>query len=84
MMLSSGIFASALRKPLFDRPFTAPKGMCGFRLERSAYSGSNIIRLREDAGRFPDTMNQRFGAWSQLITLFRLIYEGGQIGRAHV
>jgi len=50
MMLSSGIFASALRKPLFDRPFTAPKGMCGFRLERSAYSGSNIIRLREDAG----------------------------------
>ena len=35
-------------------------------------------RLREDAGRFPDTMNQRFGAWSQLITLFRLVYEGGQ------
>ena len=25
-------------------------------------------------------MNQRFGAWSQLITLFRLVYEGGQHG----
>ncbi|MCD0458645.1 hypothetical protein LOC72_04095 [Roseiconus lacunae] len=35
-------------------------------------------RLRSDKGRFPDTMNQRFGAWAQLLTLFRLIYEGGQ------
>jgi hypothetical protein len=43
------------------------------------YSVTGLFnRLREDAGRFPDTMNQRFGAWSQLITLFRLIYEGGQ------
>lgn len=37
-------------------------------------------RLREDAGRFPDTMDSRFGAWSQLLTLFRLVYEGGQHG----
>jgi len=45
------------------------------------YSVTGLFnRLREDAGRFPDTMNQRFGAWSQLITLFRLIYEGGQHG----
>jgi hypothetical protein len=35
-------------------------------------------RLRADAGQHPDTMDQRFGAWSQLLTLFRLIYEGGQ------
>ncbi len=35
-------------------------------------------RLRSDAGRFPDTMDSRFGAWSQLLTLFRLVYEGGQ------
>ncbi len=45
------------------------------------YSVTGLFnRLREDAGRFPDTMNQRYGAWSQLITLFRLIYEGGQHG----
>ncbi|TVS15390.1 MAG: hypothetical protein EA424_16245, partial [Planctomycetaceae bacterium] len=37
-------------------------------------------RLRGDQGRFPDTMHQRFGAWAQLLTLFRLIYEGGQHG----
>ena len=45
------------------------------------YSVTGLFnRLREDAGRHPDTMNQRFGAWSQLATLFRLIYEGGQHG----
>ncbi len=37
-------------------------------------------RLREDSGRFPDTMDSRFGAWSQLLTLFRLVFEGGQHG----
>lgn len=45
------------------------------------YSVTGLFnRLREDAGRHPDTMNQRYGAWSQLLTLFRLIYEGGQHG----
>ncbi|KAA1258074.1 hypothetical protein LF1_05890 [Rubripirellula obstinata] len=43
------------------------------------YSVTGLFdRLREDDGRFPDTMDQRFGAWSQLVTLFRLVYEGGQ------
>ena len=28
-------------------------------------------RLREDAARFPDTMDQRYGAWAQLLALFR-------------
>lgn len=37
-------------------------------------------RLRADAGRYPDTMDQRYGAWAQLLTLFRLIYDGGQHG----
>jgi len=37
-------------------------------------------RLRADAGRYPDTMYQRYGAWAQLLTLFRLIYEGGGHG----
>src|SRR6185437_13449391 len=34
-------------------------------------------RLKVDEGRYPDTMDQRFGAWAQLLTLFRLIYRGG-------
>jgi hypothetical protein len=37
-------------------------------------------RLRADAGRYPDTMDQRYGGWAQLLTLFRLIYEGGGHG----
>src|SRR5208283_4696408 len=37
-------------------------------------------RLREDAGRYTDTMNHRLGAWAQLLTLFRLIYDGGRHG----
>ena len=37
-------------------------------------------RLRADAGRFPDTIDQRFGAWAQLLTLFRLVHSGGQHG----
>ena len=37
-------------------------------------------RLREDAGRHTDTMDHRFGAWAQLLTLFRLIYDGGRHG----
>lgn len=42
--------------------------------------GGLFERLRADAARFPETMNQRFGAWAQLLTLFRLIYEGGSHG----
>ncbi len=34
-------------------------------------------RLREDAGNYPDTMDQRYGAWSWLLSLFRLVYDGG-------
>ena len=37
-------------------------------------------RLRAEAGRFPDTMDLRYGAWAQLLTLFRLIYDGGSHG----
>ena len=45
------------------------------------YSVTGLFeRLRADAGRFPDTMDQRHGAWAQLLTLFRLVYEGGSHG----
>lgn len=33
-------------------------------------------RLREDDGRHHDTMDSRYGAWPQLLALFRLIYAG--------
>jgi hypothetical protein len=37
-------------------------------------------RLREDAALFPDTMDQRYGAWPQLLVLFRLVYDGAECG----
>ena len=37
-------------------------------------------RLRGDAALFPDTMDQRFGAWAQLVTLFRMVHDGAQAG----
>ena len=35
-------------------------------------------RLREDAALHPDTMNQRSGAWAQLLVLFRLFHDGAE------
>ncbi len=37
-------------------------------------------RLQEDHGRFPDSMSRRFGAWGQLVTLFRAIFRGVEHG----
>jgi hypothetical protein len=37
-------------------------------------------RLREDAALFPDTMDQRYGAWAQLTVLFRMVNQGAQAG----
>lgn len=34
-------------------------------------------KLREDVGNYPDTMDQRYGAWATLLSLFRLVYDGG-------
>ena len=39
--------------------------------------GGLFARLRADAAAWPDTMDQRFGAWAQLLALFRLIHSGG-------
>ena len=38
-------------------------------------------RLREDAALHPDTMDQRFGVWAQLLVLFRLIHDGAPAWR---
>ncbi len=35
-----------------------------------------MSKLREDNQLFPDTMDQRFGAWARLLALFRAVYEG--------
>ena len=42
--------------------------------------GGLFARLRADAAAWPDTMGQRFGAWAQLLALFRLIHSGGGHG----
>ncbi|MDB9504715.1 N-6 DNA methylase [Spirulina major CS-329] len=34
-------------------------------------------KLREDVGSYPDTLDQRYGAWATLLSLFRLVYDGG-------
>ena len=37
-------------------------------------------RLRDHAAHFPDTMDQRYGAWAQLLVLFRMIHDGATAG----
>jgi Eco57I restriction-modification methylase/restriction-modification enzyme MmeI-like protein len=37
-------------------------------------------RLREDAALYPDTMDQRFAAWPQLLVLFRMVHDGAESG----
>lgn len=45
------------------------------------YSVSGLFqRLREDQARYPDTMDARYGAWAQLLSLFRLVHDGGGHG----
>ncbi len=38
-------------------------------------------RLRSDNERYPDTMDQRYGAWAQLIAVFRMVYQGSRHGQ---
>ena len=37
-------------------------------------------RLRADAAMHPDTMDQRYGAWAQLLALTRMVHEGAKSG----
>lgn len=49
------------------------------------YSLTELFRrLREDAGRHTDTMEQRYGAWAQLLVLFRMIHDGARHGNFHI
>ena len=52
--------------------------MPGHPVYQQHYSlGGLFVRLRTDAAAWPDTMDQRFGAWAQMLSLFRLIHGGG-------
>jgi hypothetical protein len=52
--------------------------MPGDDLYQHNYAVSGLFeRLRADAGNYPDTMDQRYGAWAWLLSLFRLVYDGG-------
>ena len=42
--------------------------------------GGLLTKLREDQAAWPDTMDQRYGTWAQLLALFRLIHDGGSHG----
>lgn len=42
--------------------------------------GGLFEQLRLDAGRHPDTMDQRYGAWSRLLSTFRLVHDGARHG----
>ena len=45
------------------------------------YSLSGLYeRLREDTAMHPDTMDQRYGAWAQLLTLTRMVHDGAKSG----
>ncbi len=47
-----------------------------------AYSLASLYeRLREDAALHPDTMDQRYGAYAQLMVLTRMIHDGARSGR---
>ncbi len=41
-------------------------------------------RLREDAGLYPDTMDDRYGAWAQLLALFRMVHDGAKSGAMYL
>jgi len=58
-------------------------------VERSFYEEHFSVfalfaRLQEEAGAHPDSMGQRFGAWGQLLTVFRAVFMGVDHGELHM
>ncbi len=41
-------------------------------------------RLCSDAALYPDTMDQRYGAWAQLLVLFRMVHDGAAADGLHL
>lgn len=46
--------------------------------------GGLYERLREDSVLYPDTMDQRYGAWAQLLVLFRMVFDGAEGDGMHL
>lgn len=59
---------------------SAPGGAAAALYEQGYALGALHLRLREDAALYPDTMDQRRGAWGRLIALFRLVDRGHPSG----
>ena len=78
--LYSGLIVVLMR--LVFLLYTEDRGMMpGHPVYQQHYSlGGLFARLRADAAAYPDTMDQRFGAWAQLLSLFRLVYGGSRHG----
>lgn len=43
-----------------------------------------FARLRDHAAHFPDTMDQRYGAWAQMLVLFRMVHDGATAGEVRL
>ena len=41
-------------------------------------------RLTADRAQYPDTMDQRYGSWAQLLVLFRIVFEGACSGSLQI
>ncbi|HEY6341963.1 MAG TPA: N-6 DNA methylase [Bryobacteraceae bacterium] len=46
--------------------------------------GKLFEQLREDQQRYPEQMSRRYGAWSRLLALFRMIYGGARHGKMRI
>jgi|APLak6261679142_1056127.scaffolds.fasta_scaffold00003_172 hypothetical protein len=78
--LTDGLLSVILR--LVFLLYAEDKGlMPGSPVYVSSYSVTGLFKdLRDDEARYPDLMDQRFGAWARLVTLFRLVFRGGGHG----
>ncbi|KQN76654.1 hypothetical protein [Sphingomonas sp. Leaf62] len=59
---------------------SAPGGAAAALYEQGYALGALHLRLREDAALYPDTIDDRRGAWGRLIALFRLVDRGHPSG----
>ena len=59
---------------------SAPGGMAATLYEQGYALGGLHLRLRDDAALYPDTMDERRGAWGRLLALFRLVDRGHPSG----
>ncbi|MCB1021859.1 MAG: N-6 DNA methylase, partial [Acidobacteria bacterium] len=46
--------------------------------------GGLFEQLREDRAHHPDTMDQRYGGWARLLSLFRMLWRGARHGELHI